>query len=198
MELDLDHASEDVVGARRQQTSLRDAAHRSFRTRSESYGPLLGSFFSPHQPRKALISPVSRSGIAIFCNFLQLPEVSKTGEMKLSASFCSKLQGSRPLASANVAAHSVPSSHNEAVELGPRVNGITLGVAKGQFLAPNALKSPARVQNCNAAPALAQLSILSAAMKASCGISTLPNWRIFFLPAFCFSSSLRLRVASPP
>src|ERR1700722_2746221 len=41
-------------------------------------------------------------------------------------------------------------------------------------------------------------SIFSAAMKASCGMSTLPNWRIFFLPAFCFSSSLRLRVASPP
>ena len=40
--------------------------------------------------------------------------------------------------------------------------------------------------------------ILSAAMKASCGISTLPNWRMRFLPAFCFSKSLRLRVASPP
>ena len=42
------------------------------------------------------------------------------------------------------------------------------------------------------------VSILSAAMKASCGMSTLPNCRIFFLPAFCFSRSLRLRVASPP
>jgi hypothetical protein len=41
-------------------------------------------------------------------------------------------------------------------------------------------------------------STFSAAMNASCGMSTLPNWRIFFLPAFCFSSSLRLRVASPP
>ena len=41
-------------------------------------------------------------------------------------------------------------------------------------------------------------SIFRAAMKASCGISTLPNWRIFFLPFFCFSSSLRLRVMSPP
>jgi hypothetical protein len=41
-------------------------------------------------------------------------------------------------------------------------------------------------------------SILSAAMKASCGISTLPNWRIRFLPAFCFSSSFFFRVASPP
>ncbi len=44
-----------------------------------------------------------------------------------------------------------------------------------------------------------QLSpILSAWMKASCGMSTLPNWRIRFLPSFCFSSSLRLRVTSPP
>ena len=41
-------------------------------------------------------------------------------------------------------------------------------------------------------------SIFSAAMNASCGISTLPNCRIFFLPAFCFSSSLRLRETSPP
>lgn len=46
--------------------------------------------------------------------------------------------------------------------------------------------------------ALLQLSILSAEMKASCGISTLPNWRIRFFPAFCFSSSFFFRVASPP
>jgi len=26
----------------------------------------------------------------------------------------------------------------------------------------------------------------------------LPNWRIRFLPSFCFSSSLRLREMSPP
>jgi len=43
-----------------------------------------------------------------------------------------------------------------------------------------------------------QLSIFRAEMNASCGMSTLPNWRIFFLPAFCLSSNLRLRVASPP
>ena len=43
-----------------------------------------------------------------------------------------------------------------------------------------------------------QESIFSALMKACCGISTFPNWRIFFFPAFCLSSSLRLRVASPP
>ena len=41
-------------------------------------------------------------------------------------------------------------------------------------------------------------STFSAAMNASCGMSTLPNWRIFFLPSFCLSRSLRLRVTSPP
>jgi hypothetical protein len=44
-----------------------------------------------------------------------------------------------------------------------------------------------------------QLSpIRSAAMKADCGMSTWPNWRIRFLPAFCFSNSFRFRVTSPP
>src|SRR5271165_3593294 len=37
-------------------------------------------------------------------------------------------------------------------------------------------------------------SIFNAARNADCGISTLPNCRIRFLPSFCFSSSLRLRV----
>ncbi len=36
------------------------------------------------------------------------------------------------------------------------------------------------------------------AKKASCGISTCPTCFMRFLPAFCFSSSLRLRVMSPP
>jgi hypothetical protein len=39
-----------------------------------------------------------------------------------------------------------------------------------------------------------QTSTLGAAMKASCGMSTLPNWRMRFLPSFCFSRSLRLQV----
>ena len=43
-----------------------------------------------------------------------------------------------------------------------------------------------------------QLSIFSAEMNACWGISTLPNWRIFFLPAFCFSRSFFFRVTSPP
>src|ERR687887_231445 len=39
---------------------------------------------------------------------------------------------------------------------------------------------------------------LSTARKASCGTSTIPTCFIRFLPAFCFSSSFRLRVMSPP
>ena len=41
-------------------------------------------------------------------------------------------------------------------------------------------------------------SIFNAALNASCGISTFPNCRIFFFPAFCFSSNFFFRVASPP
>ena len=35
-------------------------------------------------------------------------------------------------------------------------------------------------------------------MNAFCGISTLPIWRILFLPSFCFSSSFFFLVISPP
>ncbi len=41
-------------------------------------------------------------------------------------------------------------------------------------------------------------SSLRTAMNASWGISTLPTRFMRFLPSFCFSSSLRLRVMSPP
>ena len=40
--------------------------------------------------------------------------------------------------------------------------------------------------------------VFKTAMNASCGISTLPMLLMRFLPFFCFSSSLRLRVMSPP
>ncbi len=42
------------------------------------------------------------------------------------------------------------------------------------------------------------VSTRNAAMKASCGTSTRPTRRMRFLPSFCFSSSFRLRVMSPP
>src|SRR5690242_7100275 len=41
-------------------------------------------------------------------------------------------------------------------------------------------------------------SSLSTAKNASCGTSTLPTAFMRFLPSFCFSSSLRLRLMSPP
>ena len=43
-----------------------------------------------------------------------------------------------------------------------------------------------------------QESIFSTARKASLGTCTVPNWRIRFLPSFCFSSSFFFRVMSPP
>ena len=43
-----------------------------------------------------------------------------------------------------------------------------------------------------------QSSSLRTAMKASWGTSTVPSWRIRFLPSFCFSSSFFFRVMSPP
>src|SRR6185369_2196868 len=39
---------------------------------------------------------------------------------------------------------------------------------------------------------------LSTARNASWGISTRPTFFMRFLPSFCFSSSLRLRLMSPP
>ena len=36
------------------------------------------------------------------------------------------------------------------------------------------------------------------ARNASVGMETVPSWRIFFLPSFCFSSSFFFRVMSPP
>jgi hypothetical protein len=42
------------------------------------------------------------------------------------------------------------------------------------------------------------VSVFSTAKKADCGIITLPTIFMRFLPFFCFSSNLRLRVISPP
>ena len=45
---------------------------------------------------------------------------------------------------------------------------------------------------------LLRSSRLSTARKASCGTSTPPTCFIRFLPFFCFSSSFRFRLMSPP
>jgi len=47
-------------------------------------------------------------------------------------------------------------------------------------------------------PTGSQSSSFRAETKASWGTSTRPMFFIFFFPSFCFSSSLRLRVMSPP
>lgn len=41
-------------------------------------------------------------------------------------------------------------------------------------------------------------SIFKTAINASLGICTVPNWRMRFLPSFCFSSSFFFLVISPP
>ena len=41
-------------------------------------------------------------------------------------------------------------------------------------------------------------SSFKTAMNASVGSCTVPKFRIFFLPSFCFSSSFFFRVISPP
>src|SRR5262245_60986486 len=40
--------------------------------------------------------------------------------------------------------------------------------------------------------------VFNTSIKASCGILTVPNAFMRFLPSFCFSKSLRLREMSPP
>ena len=71
---------------------------------------------------------------------------------------------------------------------------------------PAGCRGPAR---CDGVPGVAEAEwprrysggcseVESAAMNASWGTSTRPTIFIRFLPSFCFSSSLRLRVMSPP
>ena len=57
---------------------------------------------------------------------------------------------------------------------------------------------PGRFVPAQSAGTASHPSTFNTWMKASCGISTLPNCRMRFLPSFCLSRSLRLRVASPP
>jgi hypothetical protein len=95
--------------------------------------------------------------------------------------------------------------------------GRRTGRADHQFVVPGRSRSERARNPCAAAPGLwipgsraspaprndgvklrPHTSTFSAAINASCGMSTLPNCRMRFLPSFCLSSSFRLRVASPP
>ena len=100
-----------------------------------------------------------------------------------------------------------PTTSSARAAIPPASTSATASPTQRQWLATPRFSAQARrflVDRCSAGArrdgglTLAYESIFSAAMNASCGMSTLPNWRIFFLPAFCFSRSLRLRVASPP
>jgi len=57
---------------------------------------------------------------------------------------------------------------------------------------------PIRPKQSYFLPDFAESSVDRAATNASWGTSTRPMVFIRFLPSFCFSSSLRLRVMSPP
>ena len=65
--------------------------------------------------------------------------------------------------------------------LGRRWRGGSLSLAEGKKKMPPSYSSS-----------------FSTAINASVGSCTVPKFRIFFLPAFCFSSSFFFRVMSPP
>jgi hypothetical protein len=92
---------------------------------------------------------------------------------------------------------------------GPAVKSGTRGELDGHA-APGVLQydpSPPDPRNCEPIRPVLPSEIFHldrpsalerAAMKASWGTSTRPTIFIRFLPSFCFSRSLRLRVMSPP
>src|SRR6266849_2259461 len=66
---------------------------------------------------------------------------------------------------------------------------------RGEFIT---LEVILKVFRGEAAPIHHYSFTFNTARNASCGISTRPTFFMRFLPSFCFSSSLRLRVMSPP
>jgi hypothetical protein len=96
-------------------------------------------------------------------------------------------------------------NHRAADRRGFRITAI----AEGSAVPPTVWAQPASNRANDGVPASQRIegyffdlslaaSDDSAATKASCGTSTRPIVFIRFLPSFCFSSSLRLRVMSPP
>ena len=67
-----------------------------------------------------------------------------------------------------------------------------------EALAKEASASPAVPLHGVSLRSTCSQSNFSTAKKACCGTSTVPICFIFFFPSFCFSSSLRFRLMSPP
>lgn len=84
----------------------------------------------------------------------------------------------------------------DGFRLSGTVNALALSLRECQPLAPFAARIPLPVPLARSTHR--QSSSRSARMKASGGISTEPRLFMRFLPSFCFSSNLRLRVTSPP
>src|SRR5215470_9647923 len=96
-----------------------------------------------------------------------------------------------------------PCAHNNAT---PRHSSLPLASTVGVALRGHPFSPQIQPTGGHGGPPLQLMQVESAgysltfktAKKASCGISTRPTFFIRFLPSFCFSSSLRLRVMSPP
>ena len=70
--------------------------------------------------------------------------------------------------------------------------------APGPGFAARGARRGAVLRGAPAAGSNQSSEVFSTARKADWGSSTSPTIFIRFLPSFCFSSSLRLRVMSPP
>jgi hypothetical protein len=82
----------------------------------------------------------------------------------------------------------------ESYRVRPEISDLRTGSAQGARRGPAAGGCSGR----STGPTGDQSSSFRAETKASWGTSTRPMFFIFFFPSFCFSSSLRLRVMSPP
>ena len=92
----------------------------------------------------------------------------------------------------------VLSAASRARSAGPGGNARPVRPARSSAPRWNASSGPGRQRFQTRCGVLRGQLVLRTLMKASEGIETLPNCFIFFLPSFCLSRSLRLRVMSPP
>ena len=107
---------------------------------------------------------------------------------------------SRTAASAADSPGSIPPPGSTAYSRPSRRRAITSSlVSRTTTATARGRRVPERLPGGHFLPGFSPVApVESAAMKASWGTSTRPTIFIRFLPSFCFSSSLRLRVMSPP